>query len=102
METRSSSGDRVTRMALPNRTSMTVRPREFSGHGSWDDYYSHFERVSMINNWTNCKVDFLWVHLSGDALSHVEALPRMQTATYEALCEALRKRFGSERLDTVY
>ena len=39
-----------------------------------------------LNGWTSAqKLDLLWVHLTGEALTYVESLTAEQTATYDRL-----------------
>lgn len=81
---------------------MKVKARTYSGEGSWREYFSHFERVCNLNQWDGYKLDYLWVNLTGTALSYAESLPVRQTRTYEDLCKALNIRFGEERLMDVF
>ena len=82
---------------------MKVKARTYSGEGSWRDYHSHFERVSNINRWeSGYKLDYLWVNLTGTALSYAESLPARQTRNYEDLCRALSSRFGEGRMVDIH
>ena len=79
-----------------------VKPRDYDGQGSWRTYRSHFERVASLNQWKEEKLEFLWIHLSGIALSFVEGLPQDQQTDYETVCKALEFRFGAERMATIH
>ena len=94
--------NQVPAIIAQSAPSVTVRPDKFSGEDSWDDYIEHFETVAIINNWTNRKRQYLYVHLSGPALEYVNCLSRPQKDTYEALCESLALRYSAVQLATVY
>lgn len=84
-------------------TTMRVNPRPYDGTTSWRGHISHFQRVGRINGWTDGqKLDFLWVSLTGDALTYVENLAPERAASYYELCEALEERFGDSRLAEVF
>ena len=85
-----------------HHTRMQMKPKEFSGDGSWRHYQSQFERVARINQWTEDRLEYLWVSLTGEALAFVEGLPEEQKDTYDQLCYALDQRFGAERLSTLH
>lgn len=88
-------------MTVP-KARMNVRPREYSGDGSWRQYQGQFERAAKLNGWTEDRLDYLWVSLTGEALAFVEGLPETQRSTYDQLCLALERRFGAERLAAVH
>ena len=80
-----------------------MKAREFNGDGSWRNYRSHFDRVADLNHWgREMKLQFLWVHLCGVALSYVEELPDEKKQTYEDVCHAMDQRFGAERMATIF
>ena len=83
-------------------TRMRIKPRNYSGETTWRDYRSHFDRVCIINEWDTAKLQYLWVHLEGVALSFVEGLPASATTSYEVLCHALGARFGADRFAAVF
>lgn len=86
-----------------NPPRMKVNPRPYGGMASWREYKSHFERVSRINRWSDEeKLDFLWVNLTGSALTYVESLAPERTVSYRDLCEALDERFGDSQLAEVF
>ena len=84
------------------RSNRNIKPRDFNGDGSWKDYMSHFERVATLNQWGQERLEFLWIHLAGTALSFVEGLPEDQKKTYTTVCKALEMRFGAERMATIH
>ena len=84
-------------------STMRVNPRPYDGTTSWRGYCSHFQRVSRMNGWTDGqKLDFLWVNLTGNALTYVENLSPEQTVSYAALCQTLDERFGDCQLSEVF
>ena len=67
-------------------SNMRVNPRPYDGTTSWTGYNSHFQRVSRINGWTDGqKLDFLWVNLTGNALTYVENLAPERAVSYATL-----------------
>ena len=54
-----------------------------------------------MNNW-QAKIDYLWIHLTGDALAYAEELPDASTLTYDELCARLGQRFDAQRLTNVH
>ena len=80
-----------------------IKPRVYDGTVTWHEYVGQFERISRLNGWTSAqKLDLLWVHLTGEALTYVESLTAEQTATYDRLVHALEERFGDQHLAEVY
>ena len=80
-----------------------IKPRVYDGTVIWREYAGQFDRISRLNGWTNAqKLDLLWVHLAGEALTYVESLTMEQTATYDRLVHALEERFGNQHLAEVY
>ena len=55
-----------------------------------------------MNNWVEQKLDYLWVNLTGTALTYADSLPRDRTGTYKELCRAMEERFGDSQLAEVY
>ena len=78
-----------------------VRVKEYDGKSNWISYINQFDRVTRMNAWDN-KLDILWIHLTGDALTFAEELPDASTLTFEELCKHLAQRFGADRLSNVY
>ena len=51
-----------------------------------------------MNGWSaEQKLDYLWIHLAGEALNYVENLNSEYTVSYSALCQALDNRFGDNQ-----
>ena len=76
-----------------------VSPRHYDGLSSWRSYLGLFERVARINQWTEVqKLDYLWIHLSGEALRFVDSLTTHQADTYSKVCDQLESRFGDTNL----
>lgn len=75
-----------------------VKPRDYDGSAPWKAYYSQFIRVARCNNWNDREcLNYLWLCLTGPALSFVVSVPQEQSGSFTALCGALEKRFGEER-----
>lgn len=84
-------------------TTARATPRLYDGKTPWREYLSHFQRVSRVNRWDDTqRLDFLWIHLTGEALSYVENLTPEQTTTYAALCQVLEGRFGDQQRAEVF
>ena len=104
----------VDEPAAPNSTPATpllnivsttqghVKIGDFTGKESWRLYKTKFERVCHMNGWDNFRLEHLWIHLSGEALSFAEGLPGSAGFNYAKLCEELHKRFGEDRLAPVH
>jgi len=85
-----------------NTIRAVAKPRDYDGNTSWRTYRGHFDKVAQINGWGEEKKDYLFINLSGIALSFVEGLPDVHSMTYEELSEALDRRFGAERLAAIH
>ena len=55
-----------------------------------------------LNGWSEKKLEYLWVVLSGAALSYTQGLLPEQSSTYEAMEEAPNSCFGAARLADMY
>jgi len=88
---------------IPQGQGLRMKPKHYNGQTSWCEYQSHFDRVCRLNNWhSDVKLDYLWVHLEGAALSYVESLPAVRTRDYQCMCNSLEERFGESQLAEVY
>ena len=84
-------------------TRTRIAPRLYDGKTAWREYHSHFQRVSRVNGWAeHQRLDYLWIHLTGEALSYVETLTPEQTTSYGRLCQVLEGRFGDTQQAEVY
>lgn len=83
-------------------TPMRIKPRTYNGETTWRDYRSHFDKICVINGWETTKLQYLWVHLGGIALSFAGGLPSATDLSYEGLCNALEARFGADRFAAVF
>lgn len=81
-------------------TPGTVKMAKFNGSTPWRSYINQFNRVSMMNGWTD-KNAYLWIHLDGDALHYLEELPRSTEMTFEEICDVLDTRFSAGRLSNL-
>ena len=75
---------------------------DFDGKTSWRLYRAKFDRIARMNNWDIMKIDYLWVHLAGDALAYAEDLPDAHVLTYDDLCAQLAHRYDAQRLTNVH
>ena len=80
----------------------SLKMTDFDGKGNWKLYKAKFDRVSRMNNWGDAKIDYLWIHLTSDALAYAEELPDAHVLTYDALCVQLGNRFDAARLTNVH
>ena len=87
---------------IVSQASGSVKIREFDGKANWRLYKTQFERVCHLNGWEARQLEYLWIHLAGDALAFAEGLPRSHELDYPQLCQAIEKRFGAERLAAVH
>ena len=78
-----------------------LKMSDFDGKNNWKLFIAKFNRISRMNNW-QAKIDYLWIHLSGDALAYAEELPDASTLTYDELCARLGQRFDAQRLTNVH
>ena len=79
-------------------TGIKIKPQRYDGKESWRVYHGLFERISRMNGWSaEQKLDYLWIHLAGEALNYVENLNSEYTVSYSALCQALDNRFGDNQ-----
>lgn len=79
-----------------------IKMEKFDGKTSWKLYHRQFDRISKMNNWQHQMTDYLWIHLTADALAFMEETPGASVMTYDEMCNALDGRFGAERLSNVY
>ena len=79
-----------------------IKMRNFDGKENWRLFLQQFTRVGKMNGWQDHMVDYLWIHLSGEALAYVEDLPDAVNLTYAELCKQLEVRFSAERLSSLH
>ena len=80
-----------------------VLPEKFDGTGNFEEWISHFESMSAINNWNEGEKN-LWVRVRLMGKAHV-VLTRLldeATQTYGAVKKALRERFEPSSKQEVY
>lgn len=85
-----------------NNHGGSVKLRVFSGSENWRSYRSQFERIIRLNHWEDRILEYLWIHLAGEALAFAEGLPQASELTYNEVCDSLELRFGAERLAAVH
>ena len=90
-------------LACSPESSTRIKPRTYDGSGPWKEYVHYFERLGRLNQWrTADKLELLWIHLEGTALSYVENLPEGSITTYDELCGTLESRFGEQHLAELF
>ena len=73
----------------------TLRPGQFDGTTSWNEYINHFENCAVGNNWPDkTKCEQLKHNLTGQAFSIVHQNPNSKTWTFAQLVEELCATFG--------
>jgi len=73
-----------------------VRPSQYNGSTSWEDYKAQFELVADLNQWDKrTKAAYLAVRLSGQAQAVLGDLDKAQRTSYTDLVTALDSRFGT-------
>jgi len=78
---------------LPHqREKPRVRPSQYNGSTSWEDYKAQFELVADLNQWDRrTKAAYLAVSLSGQAQAVLGDLDKTQPTSYTGLVAALRR-----------
>ena len=73
-----------------------AKPRNYDGNEDFEDYLSHFEILSELNQWDYYTKSLqLASKLSGSALGILAELNETQKRDFNSLVKALRMRFGS-------
>lgn len=93
-------GDADVTPVLNIMTPGSVKMNNFNGNAPWRTWKNQFDRIAQMNGWTD-KVNYLWIHLEGDALQFVDELPNALNLHYDELCELIKQRFSAERLSNV-
>lgn len=91
-------------MAREAAKKPVVLPQTFDGVTSWEDWIEHFERVSVVNDWTDdaTKLKWLQVRLTGRAATAYKRFPDDAKASYDASKDALKNRFEPESKKEIY
>ena len=77
---------------------MIMKPRTFDGRSVWEDYFSHFESLGEINEWTQAdKRKILRVSLVDMAQQFIDGLDGSLEMTYPELVHELAERFGTAK-----
>ena len=72
-----------------------VKPATYDGSGQWNDYLSHFESVSLLNEWDEMEKGlYLAASLRGLAQGVLGNQPRGERQSYAKLVKALQDRFS--------
>lgn len=72
------------------------RPAVYEGKCPWEAYFTQFEMLAGLNNWTEAeKAAYLAVSLRGSALTVLTNLAEGQRSNYTALTTALKNRYGT-------
>lgn len=87
----------------PVRPKNFIKPATYDGTGLWNDYLSHFESVSLINNWTNVEKGlYLAAFLRGQAQGVLGNQPKDDRQNYKKLVQALQDRFAPSNQTELY
>ena len=87
----------------PERRSRPVcLPDSFSGDGSFDDWFAHFETVAAFNDWNGEKLRWMIVQLTGRGQTAFRRFPVTTQQDYRAAVEALKERFKPPAKKDVY
>ena len=75
-----------------------IKPDTFDGKSTdWSDYLIHFEQVASWNQWSlRQKACILGISLRGDAQKLLSTLPSYKLSDYDALKDALTRRFSPQ------
>ena len=80
-----------------------VKPPQFSGSTSWDDYLSQFETLATLAGWSpHAKAAQLAASLRGSAQAVLSDMDSHRRCDYVSLVEALGRRFGSDDAADLY
>ena len=73
-----------------------ITPSLYDGNTSWDHYQVQFELIAELNGWnTSTMAIYLAESLSGCAQASLNELDTSSRRNYEALRDALPRRFGN-------
>ena len=87
----------------PFRPKNFIKPATYDGTGLWNDYLSHFESVSLINNWTDVEKGlYLAASLRGQAQGVLGNQPKDDRQNYTKLVQALQDRFAPSNQTELY
>ena len=85
------------------RSKICMKPATYDGTGLWNDYLSHFESVSMLNNWTETEKGlYLAASLRGQAQGILGNQPRDDRQNYTKLVQSLQDRFAPSNQTELY
>lgn len=80
-----------------------VMPDSYDGKGSWSQYMAHFETVADLNGWSERdKSLYLSVSLRGEACQVIQLLSPVQRRDYNALLNAMNRRFDPGNNASLY
>ena len=86
-----------------SKFAVKFKPATYDGSGSWLDYKSHFEMVSIVNDWNYTQKGlYLAVSLRGQAQAILGDLPPDMKSDYETLLCALEERFAPPSQTELY
>ena len=85
-------------MAIP-----VVLPDTYSGSSSWEEWITHFENISAVNEWTgDQKLQWLKVRLTSRAQTAFQRLAGETQQSYERAKAALQERFEPKSRQSRY
>ena len=80
-----------------------VLPDTYSGSSSWEEWITHFENVSAVNEWTgDQKLQWLKVQLTSRAQTAFQRLAGETQQSYERAKAALQERFEPKSRQSRY
>lgn len=80
-----------------------MKPPTFDGQSSWSTYRKQFEIAALANNWNNGDKCFaLTMALRGPAAELLQTVDVTNKLDYNALVQALEKRFGDSHMQQVF
>lgn len=80
-----------------------IKPPQFDGTTSWNNYFLQFEAAARANAWSNGdRVTALILALRGEATAILETLSAEERTDYRQLVKRLEMRYGQANFEHVY
>ena len=85
------------------RPKNLMKPATYDGTGLWNDYLSHFQSVSLINQWSDIEKGlYLAASLRGQAQGVLGNQATADRQNYQKLVQALQDRFAPSNQTELY
>ena len=85
------------------RPKNLMKPASYDGTGLWNDYLSHFQSVSLINQWSDIEKGlYLAASLRGQAQGVLGNQATGDRQNYQKLVQALQDRFAPSNQTELY